>query len=153
MRELLALLAASTLCASTASAQENLSSPPAEPVTFFGSCDSNPPLANIVRVREKAKKVEVPSCTRAVVDLGRSVVLYKGDTEVVRFIGSRGNGSDITMEQVQVQGAPAAAATNGRCRFYGNENAGTVMIVCFAAFQNDKNETIGAVAMFEGKGR
>ncbi len=152
MRGLLALLAASTLYAGTVLAQES-PSPTAEPVTFFGSCDPNPPLANIVKVREKAKKVEVPACTRAVVNLGRSVILYKGDTEVVRFVGSRGNGSDITMEQVQVHGGPAAAATNGRCRFYGNENAGTVMIVCFAAFQNEKNETIGALAMFEGKGR
>lgn len=153
MRGLLALLIAPTLCAGSAFAQDNGAAPASETAGFSGSCVPNPPLAAMVKARDKAKKVETPACTRAVVEWGKQVVFYKGETEVLRFIGRAGNETDITMEQVQVRSGPALATTNGRCRFYRNESAATIMAVCFAAYADARNEPMGAVAMFEGTAR
>lgn len=153
MRTLPALIAASICVAGSVSAQDGAPAPEPETASFKGSCVPNPPLANMVKARDKAKKVETPACTRAVVEWGKQVVFYKGDTEVLRFVGRKGDETDITMEQVQVRGGTAAPTTNGRCRFYRNDNAGTVMAVCFAAFADSKNEPVGAVAMFEGTAR
>lgn len=153
MRKLPALFAATVCLVGSASAQDGTSSPETETATLKGSCVANPPLANMVKARDKAKTVETPACNRAVVEWGKQVVFYKGDTEVLRFIGRKGEETDITMEQVRIRGGSAAPTTNGRCRFYRNGNAGTVMAVCFAAFVDSKNETMGAVAMFEGTAR
>jgi hypothetical protein len=153
VRKLPVLFAATVCFVGSVSAQDGTSPPKTETATFKGSCMPNPPLANMVKARDKAKTVETPACNRAVVEWGKQVVFYKGDTEVLRFIGRKGEETDITMEQVQIRGGSAAPTTNGRCRFYRNENAGTVMAVCFAAFMDSKNEPMGAVAMFEGTAR
>jgi hypothetical protein len=153
VRALLALVAASTLGVGTVAAQDVTPAPASETASFSGTCVPNPPLANMVKARDKAKKVETPACTRAVVEWGKQVVFYKGDTEVLRFVGRKGDETDITMEQVQVRRGPAAPTTNGRCRFYLKENAGTIMAVCFAAYVDAKGEPMGAVAMFEGAAR
>jgi hypothetical protein len=138
----LTVLALAAASGGPALAQDN----PASEQAHSGSCMANPPLANVVKARDGAKKIATPECDRAVVIPGQSVSFFHKGKAVLVFSGHKGDESDITMDHVAVGSDAPAATTNGRCRFYGNDTAGELLIVCFAAYRNGADKA-GAVAM------
>ena len=133
---------------SIAAAQEA----PTGTARFNGACEPNPMLAGMMRDRDHAEKVTMAKCSLAVVEWGKSVTFLRGSEPVVTFLGHSGDQTDITMDQVSVDGAPPAPTTNGRCRFYGNKETAEMLILCFAAYR-DGDKPAGAVATFRVTGR
>ncbi|WP_109806850.1 hypothetical protein [Sphingosinithalassobacter portus] len=117
------------------------------PLVVTGRCETNAPLAGILRNRDSARDVAVPECNRAVIERGNRVTFFRGDRQLLVFRGHPGEETDITIDAVTIGDGEAFEATKGRCRLYGTPENG-LLIVCFAVYRKH-GANYGAVAMFE----